>query len=134
MILTFVAFLVCFERPRHDERFAMDEPAVVALADGVMMRCNLDGLSMASAALRFDDACPIDVGDVLWVLIAEVGPINASVVERDGGTIVVAVQPPDGIRAALIVRLFSTPPGHIAAQANLRGAFTALFRRSFRAA
>jgi cellulose synthase (UDP-forming) len=133
MVLTFVSFLVCFERPRHDERFAMDEPAVVALADGVMMRCNLDGLFMATAALRFDEARHIDVGDVLWVLIAEVGLINASVIERDGDTIVVNFEPPEGIRAALIVRLFSTPPGHIAAQANLRGAFTALFRRSFRA-
>ena len=134
MVLTFVSFLVCFERPRHDERFAMDEPAVVALADGVMMRCHLDGLFMATAALRFDEAPDIDVGDVLWVLIAEVGLINASVIERDGDTIVVTFEPPEGIRAALIVRLFSTPPRHIAAQANLRGAFTALFRRSFRAA
>ena len=133
MVLTFVSFLVCFERPRHDERFAMDEPAVVALADGVMMRCHLDGLFMATAALRFDEAPDIDVGDVLWVLIAEVGLINASVIERNGDTIVVTFEPPQGIRAALIVRLFSTPPGHIAAQANLRGAFTALFRRSFRA-
>jgi hypothetical protein len=105
----------------------------VALANGAMMRCNLDGLFMATAALRFDEARHIDVGDTLWVLIAEVGLINASVIEQYGDTIVVAFEPPEGIRGALIVRLFSTPPGHIAAQANLRGAFTALFRRSFRA-
>jgi cellulose synthase (UDP-forming) len=134
MVLTFMSFLVCFERPRHDERFAMDEPAAVALADGVTMRCTLDGLFMASAALRFDEACHIDVGDVLRVFIAEVGLISASVVERDGGTIVVTFQPPEKSRAALIVRLFSTPPDHIASQATLRGAFTALFRRAFRAA
>jgi cellulose synthase (UDP-forming) len=134
MVLAFVSFLVCFERPRHDERFAMDEPAVVALRNGVVMRCILDGLSMASAALRFDETCYIDVGDEIRVLITEVGLIKASVIAREAGTVVVNLHPPEDLRAALIVRLFSTPPGHIAARANLRGAFIALFRRSFRAA
>jgi cellulose synthase (UDP-forming) len=134
MVLTFVSFLVCFERPRGDERFAMDEPAVVLLENDVTVRCNLDGLSMASAALRFDATCPVDVCDAIRVVIADVGLINASVIAREDCTIGVSIQPPEDLRAALIVRLFSTPPGHIAAQANLRGAFTALFRRSFRAA
>ena len=134
MVLTFVSFLVCFERPRHDERFVMDEPTVVALADGVTVRCNLDGLSMATAALRLDEAGIIEVGDVLRVSIAAVGPIHASVIERQGDTIIVTFEPPEEIRAALILRLFSNPTPHIAAQANLGRAFTALFRRSFRAA
>jgi cellulose synthase (UDP-forming) len=134
MVLTFVSFLVCFERPRRDERFVMDEPAVVALESRVAVRCNLDGLSMASAALRFGETCDVAVGDVIRVLIAEVGLISATVSARENRTIVVNIQPAEDVRAALIVRLFSTPPGHIAAQANLRGAFTALIRRSFRAA
>jgi cellulose synthase (UDP-forming) len=134
MVLTFVSFLVCFERPRHDERFVMDEPAAVALADGAKMRCNLEGLFMTTAALRFDEARHIEVGEVLQVSIAAVGPIHASVTERHGDTIIVTFEPPEKIRAALILRLFSTPSGHIAAQADLRGAFIALFRRSFRAA
>ena len=89
---------------------------------------------MTTAALRFDEARHIEVGEVVQVSIAAVGQIHASVIERHGDTIIVTFEPPEKIRAALILRLFSTPSGHIAAQADLRGAFIALFRRSFRAA
>jgi cellulose synthase (UDP-forming) len=135
MLLTFVAFLVCFERPRHVERFAMDEDAVVASLDGTMYRCQLEGLSMETAALRIDANPPWPPGtDSLRVLIESVGVMAARLVERDGDHVILAFDPPEGAREALIVKLFSTPADHIAGQADLWGAFGALFRRSFRAA
>ena len=134
MVLSFVCFLVCFERPRIEELFAVDEPAMVMPKEGEMTRCRLIGLSMGSASLRSDGKPVAMPGELLAISVADVGLLLGTVKTVQDQTMLVSFEPRGAERRALLVRLFSEPGSHIAGQAKLGQAFSGLFRRSFRSA
>ena len=79
MILSFVCFLICFERPRNDERFAMDEPALAMPLEGTSRECRLTGLSMRSASLRFVGEPIAAIGDQIALGVTDVGALLGTV-------------------------------------------------------
>ncbi len=134
MILSFVCFLICFERPRTDERFAVNEPVLAMPPGGEIRDCRLTGLSMRSASLSFTGEPVTGVGDVLALGVTDVGALLGTVTSTLADQMFVSFEPGPKERRALILRLFSTPGDHIAGQAKLRRALGGLLRRSFRAA
>jgi cellulose synthase (UDP-forming) len=134
MVFTFVAFLVCFERPRGAEEFAMEEPVRVwiggATYDGV-----LASLGMATARLRIAAAPEVLApGDTLRVLVEPVGWIPARLTASTNGVHAVGMEPDQLQRHGLILRLFTTDVDPIARTANLRTALRGLIHRCFQAA
>ncbi|SFG25280.1 glycosyltransferase family 2 protein [Methylobacterium gossipiicola] len=134
MVFTFVAFLVCFERPRGSEEFALEEPVRIRIGgatyDGV-----LASLGMATARLRITAApSAIAPGDPLRVHIEPAGWISARFTASEDGVHAVGLEPDRVQRHGLILRLFTSEIDPIARTANLRTALSGLIHRCFRAA
>lgn len=134
MILTFVCFLICFERPRHEERFAMDEAAVLAEEGGSPFKGRLTGLSMRTAAIELDPSNAVEGGAAVFLKIDGVRLLPGRVLDLTERTIVVGFEPNADQRRQLILRIFPQPREHVASRANFRQAWTALVRRATRPA
>ncbi|KQT84268.1 cellulose synthase catalytic subunit [Methylobacterium sp. Leaf466] len=134
MAFTFVAFLVCFERPRGAEEFAVDEPAEIQIG-GATYDGTLTSLGMTTAHLRLRGDPDILVpGDALRVHVAPAGWIAARLTASADGTLAVGLEPDRRQRHSLILRLFTTEIDPIARTANLRVALRGLIHRCFQAA
>lgn len=133
MLFSFVAFLVCFERPRGPEEFRIEEPVRVRSGgvayDGVLAR-----LGMETAQLRLAAPGAFVPGDALEVLIEPTGWVPARFTVAEAGTCVVALAPTPLQRRTLILRLFTQAVDPIARTASLRLALRGLLARCFQAA
>ncbi len=132
MTMTFAAFIVCFERPRRDEPFAVDERAVVLADDNLPWSCRLTDLSLNSAALSLANAADICASGAITILIADIGFVRAKVETLAERTATISFELSQAQRARMLVKLFSVSSRHrIANRASFGGAFAGLFRRSF---
>jgi cellulose synthase (UDP-forming) len=132
MVLTFVAFLVCFELPREEERFPVNAPGWVFTA-GRFWPCIVDRLSTSRASVRVESpdatAWPEGRGAIR---LPDVGWISATLTGSSGRKLELTLQASREQHRKLVVSLFSTPTDHIAAAASMSGALGGLFRRGFR--
>lgn len=132
MTMTFVAFVVCFERPRREERFDVNESAVVLADDNLPWNCRLTDLSLNSAAFDLANAAKICASRAMTILIADVGFVSAKVEAVSDQAAIISFELSDAERIRMLIKLFSVSSRHrIADRASFGGAFTALFRRSF---
>ena len=93
MLFTFVAFLVCFERPRGAEEFAVEEPVRVQVG-GATYAGVLASLGMTTARLRIAAAPEVLApGDALRVLVEPAGWIAARLATSADGVHAVALEP-----------------------------------------
>jgi cellulose synthase (UDP-forming) len=133
MLFCFVAFLVCFERPRGAEEFRIEEPVRVR-SGGVAYDAVLATLGMETARLRLTaPGHAFAVGDGLDVLIEPTGWVPANFLAVQAGNYAVALAPNPLQRRTLILRLFTQAVDPIARTASLRLALRGLIARCFRA-
>ena len=133
MVLTFVAMLICFERPRPepDERFPVNEPGRVRAA-GMEAACTLCDLSISRARVRLGSELPgCAAGAMAELYVEPVGWIRGDIVARNGRTINVTLDASPAQRRALIVRLFTSRHDTVARTVRLGGALRGLLRRGF---
>ena len=132
MVFAFVSFLVCFERPRGDERFGMDAPTLVDIAGQGSINGTLVELSTTGATLRLVQR----MGDRLpegrvSVFLDTVGWIDGTISAVCGADLSVNLEPTLDQRRKLIIYLFARPSNHIANVAKFSGAFRGLMQRCF---
>lgn len=132
MVLTFVAFLVCFDHPRGDLLFRFGAPAVLRCAER-SYPARIVALSTERATLTVDDpdrvvallagrTCGLQIPDVGWVEATSDGAVL--------GGIGLRIEAASAERRALVTLLYSAPRDDIARQARLSGALAGLMRRS----
>ncbi len=134
MVLTFVAFLVCFEHPREDLVF--DYRAAADLeTSGRRLPCRLTALSPTHATITFPDGPPAadQPASATALHVPHIGRVAATwsprVDQHDPGSHV-RLSPTPQQHRALVVLLYSEPRDRIARQVNLLGALKGLLRRS----
>jgi cellulose synthase (UDP-forming) len=131
MLIAFIAFLVCFELPRGEQTFAIDEDAWLAV-DREVHDCRIASLSISSARLDMamaPVACQVD--SQVRLHLDGLGWTNASVISQSGNFIDARLFPDVEQRRRLVVRLFSSSCSTITGTARLRGALAGLARRGF---
>ena len=132
MVMTFVGFVVCFERPRRDEQFHVDEQALILADDNRPRRCRLTDLSLDSATFDLANAANVCVAGAMTILIADIGFVSARVEALSERAATISFELSHAQRARMLIKLFSVSGRHrVADRASLGGAFAALFRRSF---
>lgn len=135
MLIAFIAFLVCFELPRGEEMFEVNEDSHFACHEGVLS-CRVTALSMSSVRLRLrDNSC--DEGAIAesprsHLHLDRIGWTEISVTSRSGQEIHARLRLSFEQRAEMVVRLFSASHGNVAVTASLWGALGGLTRRGFR--
>lgn len=132
MLIAFIAFLVCFELPRGEEMFDLDEDARLS-CDGAISSCRITGLSMTSVRL----VCPAGegrnlAGSPLQMHLDWLGWTDVSIVSGAGDIVLARLRPSIEQRRRLVVRLFSASYGNVSDTASFSGAFSGLVRRGFR--
>ena len=132
MLIAFIAFLVCFELPRGEERFEIRQDSHLACR-GDVLPCRITTLSMSSVSLTY---AADDAGDMVeapsHIYLERLGWTEISVTSRSGQALSAQLRPSREQRAQLVVRLFSTLHGNVTDTASLRGALGGLMRRGFR--
>jgi cellulose synthase (UDP-forming) len=132
MLIAFIAFLVCFELPRGQEVFEIDEHGHFAI-NGEVLACRVAALSMSSVQI----ICPARgdknlVGAPSQLHLDWLGWIDVSVTARSESVISAHMRPDFEQRKRMVVRLFSSSQGNVTGTARLSGAFAALARRGLR--
>ena len=131
MLISFIAFLVCFELPRGDEIFAVDEAARFAV-DHEVGNCRVASLSISSARLVLPAPLATDrAGSRCQLHLDWLGWTDASIISRSGNHMHARLHPDFEQRRRLVVRLFSSAYGAIADRARFSGALAGLVRRGF---
>ena len=132
MLISFVAFIVCFELPRNDIRFPVDETAHMAWGDQIIPG-RITELSTSSAQIFFAGVLPERMSDSPVSLHVEtLGWIEAEASTRSRDRIEVQLRPTALQHRQLVTRLFGTPSSAVADTASLRGAMVGMMARAFR--
>jgi cellulose synthase/poly-beta-1,6-N-acetylglucosamine synthase-like glycosyltransferase len=130
MLFTFVAFLVCFERPRGSEEFPIARPSKLR-AERALYDCTLGSLGMHSATVTL--GVPLPLGR-LALYFEPTGWIEARPERVKGPAYVLHLEPTADQRRTLLLRLFANAADPIARTAILGTALKAVLNRAFRAA
>ena len=130
MLFTFVAFLVCFERPRGSEEFPIARPSKLR-AERALYDCTLGSLGMHSATVTL--GVPLPLGR-LALYFEPTGWIEARPERVEGPAYVLHLEPTADQRRTLLLRLFANAADPIARTATLGTALKAVLNRAFRAA
>lgn len=132
MLIAFIAFLVCFELPRGEEMFDIDEDARLS-CHGAISSCRIAALSMSSVRLVCAPGHAQRLaGSPSQIHVDWLGWTDISVAEQSGDVVMARLQPSIEQRRRLVVRLFSASYGHVSDTASFAGAFAGLARRGFR--
>ncbi|MGH1589753.1 glycosyltransferase family 2 protein [Methylobacterium phyllosphaerae] len=133
MLFSFVAFLVCFERPRAAERFAVNEPSQVSkgndLHDVILLQLGMETAQLQGALPEY-----LTPGSSFRLWIEGTGWVEAQLEVTTNGRNEVRLNPNPLQRRTLILRLFTTGIDAIARNASLSLALRRLAYRCFRAA
>ncbi|GAC1330610.1 MAG: cellulose synthase catalytic subunit [Bradyrhizobium sp.] len=132
MLIAFIAFLVCFELPRREARFEVDEAAQLHTGSGAMsVRVRL--LSTSSAQVWCADHLPVRVSDQNAQLYLDAcGPVEAEVLSRSKGVIELRLRPAAAQHKHLVVRLFGASSGSVPDRASMRGVIVGTILKGFR--
>jgi cellulose synthase (UDP-forming) len=133
MLIAFTAFLVCFELPRGEDLFAVDEQGWLTWG-GDTIACRVAALSLSSARLICagdDDLDGAEADRRFQLHLEGLGWVQASMISQTGHVILARLQPSIAQRRLLVVRLFSSSYGAVADRARLGAALMGLARRGF---
>jgi cellulose synthase (UDP-forming) len=131
LLMTFIAFLVCFELPRDEVSFAMMVPGW-AVQDKRLTKGQIVSLSMSRATLRAaGPGMVLDNGRPWTIMIPSVGLVTATTRRISGRDIELELKMTPDKRRKLILFLFSQPRYNIAASASMSGTLRGLWKRAF---
>jgi cellulose synthase (UDP-forming) len=132
MLIAFIAFLVCFELPRGEALFAVDEAAKLALDDDVI--CGLvTGLSTSTAQISLARNFPARLSNQTAQLYLDaLGWIEAEVSSSSKAVIRLRLRPTSAQHKQLVVRLFGSSSSNVAETASMRGVILGTISRGFR--
>jgi cellulose synthase (UDP-forming) len=132
MLIAFIAFLVCFELPRGETLFAVDEAAQLALGDNVIAG-HVTGLSTSGAQMSFARNLPARLSSqTVQLYLATLGWIEAEVSSCSETAIGLRLRPTLTQHEQLVVRLFGTSYSTVADTASMSGAILGTISRAFR--
>jgi cellulose synthase (UDP-forming) len=132
MLISFIAFLVCFELPRGDALFAVDEAAQLALDDNIISG-HVTGLSMSTAQISVARTLPARLSNqTVQLYLDALGWIDAEVSSRSNTVIRLRLRPTLAQHQKLVVTLFGSSPGNVADTADMRGVILGTISRGFR--
>ena len=132
MLIAFIAFLVCFELPRGEALFAVDEAAQLALGDNVIAG-HVTGLSISGAQMSFARNLPARLSSqTVQLYLATLGWIEAEVSSCSETAIGLRLRPTLTQHEQLVVRLFGTSYSTVADTASMSGAILGTISRAFR--
>ncbi len=132
MLIAFIAFLVCFELPRGDALFAVDETAQLALDDNVISG-HVTGLSTSSAQMSFAQTLPVRLSNQPARLYLDaLGWIEAEVSSSSKAVIGLRLRPTLAQHKQLVVTLFGSSSSNVADTARMSGAILGTISRAFR--
>jgi hypothetical protein len=132
MLISFVAFMVCFELPRGDVLFAVDAAAQLALDDSVISG-HVTGLSTSTAQMSCAQTLPVRLSNqAVQLYLDALGWIEAEVSSCSGTVIGLRLRPTFAQHRQLVVTLFGSPSSNVANTASMRGAIVGTISRGFR--
>ena len=132
MLIAFIAFLVCFELPRADALFAVDEAAQLALDDNVIAS-HVTGLSTSGAQMSVARNLPARLScQTVQLYLATLGWIEAEVSSCSETAIGLRLRPTLTQHEQLVVMLFGTSYSTVADTASMSGAILGTISRAFR--
>jgi cellulose synthase (UDP-forming) len=132
MLIAFIAFLVCFELPRGEALFAVDEAAKLALDDDVISGL-VTGLSTSSAQISLARNLPArQSNQTVQLYLDALGWIEAEVSSSSKAVIRLRLRPTSAQHKQLVVRLFGSSSSNVADTASMRGAIFGTISRGFR--
>jgi cellulose synthase (UDP-forming) len=132
MLIAFIAFLVCFELPRGEALFAVDEAAKLALDDQVVSG-RVTGLSTSSAQMSFARNLPARLSNqTVQLYLDALGWIEAEVSSSSEAAVGLRLRPTFVQHKQLVVRLFGSSSSNVADTARMRGVIFGTISRGFR--
>jgi cellulose synthase (UDP-forming) len=132
MLIAFIAFLVCFELPRGEALFAVDEAAKLALDDHVVSG-RVTGLSTSSAQMSFARNLPARLSDqTVQLYLDAFGWIEADVSSSSEAAVGLRLRSTFVQHKQLVVRLFGSSSSNVADTASMRGVIFGTISRGFR--
>jgi cellulose synthase (UDP-forming) len=132
MLIAFVAFLVCFELPRGEALFAVDERAKLAVNGGVV-EGHVKRLSTSGAVLSCAPPLPARLSNqTVRLYLDRLGWIEAEVSSCSEAVIGLRLRPTFSQHQALVVRLFGSSYDNVADTASMRGVILGTISRGFR--
>ena len=132
VLLSGVACLVCFERPRshREELFETDHPGSLTMADGTLL-CRVHRLSTVDADIRLGGRQPrLRIGTAVDLAVEGLELLKGHVAQHRGRKLMVSLALPEERRRALVVALYGRPNNTVPQQANMRVALGGLIRRA----
>jgi cellulose synthase (UDP-forming) len=132
MLISFIAFLVCFELPRGEALFAVDEAAQLALDDNVISG-DVTGLSTSSAQMSLARTLPARMSSQTVQLYLDAhGWIEAEVSSCSKAVVSLRLRPTLAQHKQLVVTLFGSSSSNVADTASMRGVIFGTISRGFR--
>jgi cellulose synthase (UDP-forming) len=132
MLISFIAFLACFELPRSETIFGVDQAARLAW-NGEVMAGHVTELSTSGARMNVAGTLPIRLPDrPVSLYLDALGWIEAEVFNRSETSVGLRLRPTSLQHRQLVVRLFGAPSDNVADTASLSGAIMATIARGFR--
>ena len=132
MLISFVAFLVCFELPRRETLFDVDEAAKLALDDDVIPG-HVTRLSTSSAQMSCARTLPARLSSkTVQLYLDALGWIEAEVLSRSEAVIGLRLRPTPAQHQQLVVTLFGSSSSNVAESASMRGVIFGTISRGFR--
>jgi cellulose synthase (UDP-forming) len=132
MLIAFIAFLVCFELPRGEALFAVDEAAMLALDDHVVSG-RVTGLSTSGAQMSLTRNLPACWSNqTVQLYLDAFGWIEAEVSNSSKAALRLRLRPTFAQHNQLVVRLFGSSSNNVADTASMRGVVFGTISRGFR--
>jgi cellulose synthase (UDP-forming) len=132
MLISFIAFLACFELPRSETIFGVEEAAQLAW-NGEVIPVQVTELSTSSARMFVAGALPMRLPDrPVSLYLDALGWIEAEVCSCSESAVGLRLQPTLLQHRQLVVRLFGAPSDNVANMASLSGAIIGTIARGFR--
>jgi cellulose synthase (UDP-forming) len=134
MLIAFIAFVACFELPRGDKFFPVNEAGALALAgDDHAVPCRVAALSTSVVELTWTTAMPPpNKGAQPWLYMERLGWVAVTVAAATGKTALGHLHPTFEQRRRLVIWLFGLPPSDVAETVRITGVIAGLVRRGFR--
>jgi cellulose synthase (UDP-forming) len=132
MLIAFIAFLVCFELPRGEVLFAVDEAAQLAL-DGNVISGRVTGLSTSTAQISCAQTLPARLSNQTGQLYLDaLGWTDAEVSSCSKAVVGLRLRPTIAQHRQLVVMLFGASSSNVADTASMTGAIFGTISRGFR--
>lgn len=132
MLIAFIAFLVCFELPRGDALFEVDEAARLHV-DGRNISGRVSLLSTSNAQVSCAQNLPVRLSSqAVRFHLDGIGAIDAGIASYSDGVIDLRLRPTSAQHKQLVVRLFGAASGSVPDRARMGGVISGTILRAFR--